>query len=101
MAKPAAVPFLLPILLLLSVISISAAASECGCRKKEASIMESTLHRKLLLEKMVIGDFGKNKKKMTIRAKDQQQEDWELRRVPAGPDPLHHNGQDPHKPTTP
>ncbi|KAH6773006.1 hypothetical protein C2S51_011410 [Perilla frutescens var. frutescens] len=28
-------------------------------------------------------------------------EDWQLRRVPAGPDPLHHNGQDPKKPRTP
>ncbi|KAH7864738.1 hypothetical protein Vadar_033265 [Vaccinium darrowii] len=28
-------------------------------------------------------------------------ENWELRRVPAGPDPLHHHGGSPKKPTTP
>ncbi|CAA3010829.1 Hypothetical predicted protein [Olea europaea subsp. europaea] len=28
-------------------------------------------------------------------------EDWEMRRVPAGPDPLHHNGHTPTKPRTP
>ncbi|CAA2975584.1 Hypothetical predicted protein [Olea europaea subsp. europaea] len=28
-------------------------------------------------------------------------EDSELRRVPAGPDPLHHNGHTPTKPRTP
>ncbi|CAN4119149.1 unnamed protein product [Withania somnifera] len=27
--------------------------------------------------------------------------DWELRGVPAGPDPLHHNGANPKKPRTP
>ncbi|KAH0715645.1 hypothetical protein KY284_008550 [Solanum tuberosum] len=27
--------------------------------------------------------------------------DWELRGVPAGPDPLHHNGASPKKPKTP
>lgn len=27
--------------------------------------------------------------------------DWELRGVPAGPDPLHHNGASPKKPRTP
>ncbi|KAL0460003.1 UNVERIFIED_CONTAM: hypothetical protein Slati_0627500 [Sesamum latifolium] len=32
---------------------------------------------------------------------EEMPEDWELRRVPAGPDPLHHNGQDPKKPRTP
>lgn len=27
--------------------------------------------------------------------------DWELRKVPSGPDPLHHNGGSPKKPRTP
>lgn len=27
--------------------------------------------------------------------------DWELRKVPSGPDPLHHNGGGPKKPRTP
>ncbi|XP_059311384.1 protein CLAVATA 3 [Lycium ferocissimum] len=27
--------------------------------------------------------------------------DWELRGVPAGPDPVHHNGASPKKPRTP
>ncbi|XP_070044548.1 protein CLAVATA 3 [Nicotiana tomentosiformis] len=27
--------------------------------------------------------------------------DWELRGIPAGPDPLHHNGANPKKPRTP
>ncbi|XP_057473895.1 protein CLAVATA 3 [Actinidia eriantha] len=29
---------------------------------------------------------------------DQSVEEWELRRVPSGPDPLHHNGANPKKP---
>ncbi|GFZ07278.1 hypothetical protein Acr_19g0002150 [Actinidia rufa] len=29
---------------------------------------------------------------------DQRLEEWELRRVPSGPDPLHHNGASPKKP---
>ncbi|CAA0814980.1 Protein CLAVATA 3 [Striga hermonthica] len=61
------------------------------------SIDSGPSHRKLFLEL----------KKMALRnraqklGKTEMTENWELRRVPTGPDPLHHNGQDPKKPRTP
>lgn len=52
------------------------------------------------------------KKKETVKLKGSLQasaigsiggsfQGWELRRVPSGPDPLHHNGGKPTKPKTP
>ncbi|XP_061349319.1 protein CLAVATA 3 [Gastrolobium bilobum] len=32
---------------------------------------------------------------------DEKAPSWELRKVPSGPDPLHHNGGSPKKPETP
>ncbi|PIN10646.1 hypothetical protein CDL12_16767 [Handroanthus impetiginosus] len=65
------------------------------CSNSGASL--KVLHRKLFLEM----------KKMALKngapsyGNKEMPEDWELRRVPAGPDPLHHNGQNPKKPRTP
>ncbi|KAG6414723.1 hypothetical protein SASPL_122096 [Salvia splendens] len=54
--------------------------------------------------------FMEMKKKMALKklitdhgpsGKNELPEDWQLRGVPAGPDPLHHNGHEPKKPQTP
>ncbi|KAL2239281.1 UNVERIFIED_CONTAM: hypothetical protein Sindi_0569300 [Sesamum indicum] len=55
------------------------------------------IHRKLFLEMKQMG----LKNGAPKLGNEEMPEDWELRRVPAGPDPLHHNGQDPKKPRTP
>ncbi|KAL2331892.1 hypothetical protein Fmac_019473 [Flemingia macrophylla] len=49
---------------------------------------------------------GLKGKKATLRASqsikyDEKPLSWELRKVPSGPDPLHHNGVNPKKPQTP
>ncbi|KAL6567002.1 hypothetical protein OROMI_015406 [Orobanche minor] len=67
--------------------------AECSSR----GVLQGVVHKKLFLEL----------KKMALRngvrklPTNEMPEDWELRRVPTGPDPLHHNGQDPKKPRTP
>ncbi|XP_057807519.1 protein CLAVATA 3 [Salvia miltiorrhiza] len=70
------------------------------CSSRGASSVE-ILHTQLFMEM---------KKKMALKklvsdhsssGDNELPEDWQLRRVPAGPDPLHHNGQDPKKPRTP
>ncbi|KAK2640819.1 hypothetical protein Ddye_022582 [Dipteronia dyeriana] len=57
---------------------------------KEAAAHVEMHNRKVLVlsEKQVVGVDGKN------------MEGWELRMVPSGPDPLHHNAN-PKKPRTP
>ena len=56
---------------------------------------------------MNIGNFfflqvmgGVERKKLEALRKDVVH-GWELRKVPSGPDPLHHNGGSPNKPRTP
>ncbi|KAI7751837.1 hypothetical protein M8C21_022789, partial [Ambrosia artemisiifolia] len=52
-------------------------------------------NRKLLLvEAKVLNMGGKS-------SKEEEEEGWELRAAPLGPDPLHHHGADPQKPRTP
>ncbi|GMN65787.1 hypothetical protein TIFTF001_034881 [Ficus carica] len=77
-------------------------ASECksgqnGCFAAEASGRHS---RKVLVDLMekktgaflMSGNYGDE---------DDQLNAWELRKVPSGPDPLHHNGNSPKKPRSP
>ncbi|KAL8501079.1 hypothetical protein ACS0TY_020592 [Phlomoides rotata] len=63
------------------------------------SLGASTLevHRQLLLEMKRNMALKNGVPKLAGNGNNEM----ELRRVPAGPDPLHHNGQDPKKPTTP
>ncbi|KAL7154147.1 hypothetical protein ABFS83_04G215800 [Erythranthe nasuta] len=67
--------------------------AECSSRGASVEI----LHQKLLLEMKKMG----LKKGVGSYKNNEMPEDWELRRVPAGPDPLHHNGRDPTQPRTP
>ncbi|XP_076959345.1 uncharacterized protein LOC143635379 [Bidens hawaiensis] len=59
----------------------------------------SSLNRKLLVvngsvsKEAVVNIHGKSGK--------DEEEGWELRAAPLGPDPLHHHGADPQKPRTP
>ncbi|XP_047938445.1 uncharacterized protein LOC125186153 [Salvia hispanica] len=70
------------------------------CSSRGASSME-IMHKQLFMEmkkkmalKKLILDHGPS-------GKNELPEDWQLRGVPAGPDPLHHNGREPKKPQTP
>ncbi|KAL3618492.1 hypothetical protein CASFOL_037574 [Castilleja foliolosa] len=67
--------------------------AECSSRGASQGVM----YRKLLLELKKMGLKNGHPKLAT----NEMPEDWELRRVPMGPDPLHHNRQDPNKPRTP
>ncbi|KAL8461325.1 hypothetical protein ACS0TY_032706 [Phlomoides rotata] len=66
---------------------------QCCCRG--ASMLE--VHRQLLLE-MKRNTALKNG---VPKLAGNRNNEMELKRVPAGPDPLHHNGQDTKKPRTP
>ncbi|GFQ07538.1 hypothetical protein PHJA_002897900 [Phtheirospermum japonicum] len=76
--------------------------AECSSRGASQGVVYRKLfscfeHEQLFLElkKMAL------KNGLPKLATNEMPEDWELRRVPTGPDPLHHNGQDPKKPRTP
>uniref|UniRef100_A0AAU8BWH2 CLV3 n=1 Tax=Physalis pubescens TaxID=300354 RepID=A0AAU8BWH2_9SOLA len=45
--------------------------------------------------------FGKGYYNHAEKKINEKFADWELRGVPGGPDPLHHNGVNPKKPRTP
>ncbi|KAK4369607.1 hypothetical protein RND71_013399 [Anisodus tanguticus] len=64
-------------------------SSKCILQKEVASVR--LLNRKV---------FGKGYYKHAEKI-NEKFADWELRGVPAGPDPLHHNGVSPKKPRTP
>ncbi|XP_042958354.1 uncharacterized protein LOC122293956 isoform X1 [Carya illinoinensis] len=75
-----------------------------GCFYAKAVVSSERENRKLLA--------GLKQKKETVKVKGGLQasatgsnggsfQGWELRRVPSGPDPLHHNGGNPTKPRTP
>ncbi|KAG8387440.1 hypothetical protein BUALT_Bualt02G0021600 [Buddleja alternifolia] len=82
-------------MLLISTLLIHDLA-ECSSRGAALEI----LHRKLFLEMKEMA-LKNGVTKMGSYGDKEMPEDWELRRVPAGPDPLHHNGQGPNKPKTP
>ncbi|XP_011088962.1 protein CLAVATA 3 [Sesamum indicum] len=81
------------ICLLLLVLLLYIQPSECRISGDSFGL----IHRKLFLEMKQMG----LKNGAPKLGNEEMPEDWELRRVPAGPDPLHHNGQDPKKPRTP
>ncbi|KAB1227102.1 hypothetical protein CJ030_MR1G028223 [Morella rubra] len=81
-------------------------ASDCNtgnrCFFAEAAVSLKTQNRKLLA--------GLKAKKQSVKSGLQGSATssnvgrllgWELRNVPSGPDPLHHNGGSPKKPRTP
>ncbi|XAR59637.1 hypothetical protein NMG60_11015545 [Bertholletia excelsa] len=49
----------------------------------------------------VWGSRGENFRSTLGNANGESFQEWELRKVPSGPDPLHHNGGSPKKPRTP
>ncbi|XP_062170935.1 protein CLAVATA 3 [Alnus glutinosa] len=80
--------------------------SDCGagygCFYSKAAASLKTENRKLLA--------GLKEKKEAVKGGQQGSATsrngrsfvgWELRKVPSGPDPLHHNGGSPKKPRTP
>ncbi|KAJ4972300.1 hypothetical protein NE237_005399 [Protea cynaroides] len=82
------------VILLLTLISVIYEASKCGngcpCMLAEAAPAKNQV-RKLLHGTKVFKGFGSLDSRY---GKD-------MRQVPSGPDPLHHNGGSPRKPHTP
>ncbi|KAM3398796.1 hypothetical protein P3S68_002312 [Capsicum galapagoense] len=74
----------------------STTSSKCILQKEVASVR--LLNRKASGSHW--GAFGKRYYKHAEKI-NEKFADWELRGVPAGPDPLHHNGATPKKPRTP
>ncbi|KAK4358534.1 hypothetical protein RND71_020763 [Anisodus tanguticus] len=68
-----------------------------GILQKEVASMR-LLNRKILGNQ--VAAFGKGYYNHAEKI-NEKFADWELRGVPAGPDPLHHNGANPKKPRTP
>ncbi|KAL4590584.1 hypothetical protein LXL04_003518 [Taraxacum kok-saghyz] len=60
-------------------------------------ILKVINNRKLL----VVNDLQAKEASVKIQNKKGEDERWELRAAPLGPDPLHHHGADPKKPRTP
>ncbi|XP_071697871.1 uncharacterized protein [Rutidosis leptorrhynchoides] len=87
---------LLCLLLLLQVTDVfSLEENTLSC----CSSMKENSNRKLLM--MVNGLEAKEAVlKIDGKGKNEDDESWELRAAPLGPDPLHHHGADP-KPRTP
>ncbi|KAI3821885.1 hypothetical protein L1987_09460 [Smallanthus sonchifolius] len=88
--------FLLLLLLLLQLFDGFNGAEETliiGSSMKEIS------NRKLL----VVNGLEAKEASFNVAGKSRKEEDegWELRAAPLGPDPLHHHGADPTKPRTP
>ncbi|KAJ7948053.1 protein CLAVATA 3 [Quillaja saponaria] len=76
-----------------------------GCFYAYAAGLKQTQNRKLLQMLAALKE-----KKAAVKAglhgpssgmSGEKSLDWELRKVPSGPDPLHHNGGSPKKPRTP
>ncbi|XP_042758182.1 protein CLAVATA 3 [Lactuca sativa] len=59
--------------------------------------LKKASNRKLL----VVNDSRAKEAVFMIQGKKEEEEGWELRAAPLGPDPLHHHGADPKKPRTP
>ncbi|KAK7371203.1 hypothetical protein VNO78_36771 [Psophocarpus tetragonolobus] len=94
--------FLLMLLCLLLMREPSDCSSTFECFAANAVGLRDIPNRKVL--------SLKDKKTATLRASLQGSSSikygekplsWELRKVPSGPDPLHHNGVNPKKPQTP
>ncbi|ESW22029.1 hypothetical protein PHAVU_005G120600 [Phaseolus vulgaris] len=94
------------VLLMLLCLLLMREPSGCGsayeCFGANAAVLGDIPNRKAL---SVLKD-----KKTSLKASLQESSSikygekplsWELRKVPSGPDPLHHNGVNPKKPQTP
>nr|QQL94263.1 CLAVATA3 [Gerbera hybrid cultivar] len=99
----------LPILLLLCFLLLLQFSSDGfnGAQSTLSSVpplkeTTQTSNRKVLVvsgleaKGTVFKNHGKEK-----ASKIEEEEGWELRAAPLGPDPLHHHGSDPKKPRTP
>ncbi|XP_020203158.1 protein CLAVATA 3 [Cajanus cajan] len=79
-------------------------SSAYECFGADAAGLREIPHRKL---KMLSLKDKKATLKASLRGSSQSIKygekplSWELRKVPSGPDPLHHNGVNPKKPQTP
>ncbi|KAL8216464.1 hypothetical protein R6Q57_023301 [Mikania cordata] len=83
----------LSFLLLLLLLQISDAAEET---LYNGSSMKEISNRKLLLVNVL-----KAKEAANGKSRKEEEEGWELRAAPLGPDPLHHHGAGPIKPRSP
>ncbi|XP_076938616.1 uncharacterized protein LOC143606878 [Bidens hawaiensis] len=62
------------------------------------SSVKDISHRKLVVNGLVSKEAVLN---IHGKSGKDEEEGWELRAAPLGPDPLHHHGADPQKPRTP
>ncbi|CAL5357231.1 unnamed protein product [Camellia sinensis] len=98
---PKLVPFFLMVLFCMVLIQqASGCNSGHGCFYVKAAAQEID-NRKVLSKSSPTNVHGSSKNRNGYGGEESMEEGWELRKVPSGPDPLHHNGGSPKKPTIP
>ncbi|XP_054812834.1 protein CLAVATA 3 [Prosopis cineraria] len=93
------------LLILLCLLLMREPSSDCssvhGCSGGNAAGFKETGNRKVLAalraKKAALPGHGGSLSSKYV----ENSASSELRKVPSGPDPLHHNGGSPHKPKTP